>query len=74
MARMPDGMVVFIEADRREVRIIGHCDLVMCRSCEYYADEPEGDVMMCYRGLGWVKPDDYCSRGVPKMGESEEAR
>ena len=67
MARMPDGMVVFIEANRLDVRITGSRELVKCRSCVYYGEEPEGDVMICYRGLGQVNPDDYCSRAVVKV-------
>lgn len=54
--KMEDGKLVeTVSVDERE--------LVMCRNCKHYGHEPYGDVMMCYRGLGWTAPDDYCSKG-----------
>ena len=49
-------------------------NVVRCKDCIYYDDEPGGTLKMCYCGLGWTGPDDYCSKGlrVKKMdGEKE---
>ena len=43
--------------------------VVRCRDCEFYGEEPIGTLKECYRGCGWTKPSDYCSRG--KRRESE---
>lgn len=36
-------------------------EVVHCKDCEYYNPEPYGDVPMCYRGLGYMGEDDFCS-------------
>ena len=43
--------------------------VVRCRDCINYGNEPFGDVKMCYRGLGYVKPSDYCSNGERREEE-----
>ena len=40
-----------------------------CKDCAWYDPEPYGDVLMCYRGLGYTRPEDYCSRGERRDGE-----
>lgn len=47
-------------------------EVVRCRDCKYYEPEPYGDVMMCYCGLGWTKPDDYCSKGERKDNDATD--
>ena len=37
---------------------------VRCKDCICYDDEPGGTLKMCYCGLGWTSPDDYCSKGA----------
>ena len=44
-------------------------ELVRCKDCKYYDNEPYGDVVMCYRGLGWTDDDDYCSFGERRDSE-----
>ena len=44
-------------------------ELARCKDCEFYGEEPYGTLKECYRGCGWTKPSDYCSRG--KRRESE---
>ena len=65
MARMPDGWVIVAESDKLgvEVRLKEYRELVMCKNCAWYDPEPHGDVPMCYKGLGYTHPDDYCSKG-----------
>ena len=71
MARMPDGFVFITKLSGPKVKdckcyadvSIDERELVMCKNCKHYEEEPEGDVMMCYCGLGYTKPSDYCSRG-----------
>ena len=46
--------------------------VVRCRNCKYYDAEPGGDVMMCYEGLGWTQPDDYCSNGERRENDGKE--
>ena len=70
MARMPDGWVCTVEADGNEVCISGSRELVMCKNCMHYEQEPEGDVMMCYCGLGWTAPDDFCSKGERRENDA----
>ena len=41
-------------------------NVVRCRDCAYYDPEPYGNVPMCYRGLGYTLPDDYCSKAERK--------
>ena len=43
--------------------------VVRCAYCKHYEEEPYGDVMMCYRGLGYTRPSDYCSRGERRESE-----
>ena len=38
--------------------------VVRCKDCICYDDEPGGTLKMCYCGLGWTSPDDYCSKGL----------
>ena len=68
MARMPDGWVIVAESNELgvEVRLKEYRELVMCKNCKHYDEEPGGDVMMCYRGMGWPDPNDYCSMGERK--------
>jgi hypothetical protein len=69
MARMPDGYVLIVESDGKEWRLKKSRELVMCKNCEFYGEEPIGTLMECYRGCGWTEPNDYCSRA--KRRESE---
>lgn len=44
MARMPDGWVVFVEADKLEVRIKESRELVLCKHCKHrYTGNPDLD-------------------------------
>lgn len=69
MARMPDGYVLTVESDGKEWRLKESRELVMCKNCKFYGEEPEGDVMMCYCGLGYTRPNDYCSKGERRTSE-----
>ena len=61
MARMPDGWVVTVEADKLEVRIKESRELVLCKSCwkrgldncpmEFYWDNHPADDD-CYCAMG----------------------
>jgi hypothetical protein len=66
---MPDGYVLTVESDGKESRLKEVRELVMCKNCKHYEEEPDGDVMMCYCGLGYTKPNDYCSRGKRRDSE-----
>ena len=57
-----------------EVNAVDAAPVVRCKDCICYDDEPGGTLKMCYCGLGWTSPDDYCSKGAraKKMdGESD---
>lgn len=77
MARMPDGFVFIIKVSRPKVKdgkafadvSIDKRELVMCKNCEFYGEEPYGTLKECYRGLGWTEPIDYCSRGKRRDSE-----
>lgn len=71
MARMPDGFIIIAESDKKgtKVRLKKSRELVLCKNCKHYEEEPEGDVMMCYCGLGYTRPNDYCSRGERRESE-----
>ena len=71
MPRMPDGWVITAESNKKgtETRLKSYRELVMCKNCKHYEDEPDGDVMMCYCGLGYTRPNDYCSRGERRESE-----
>ena len=56
--------------DKLQFVYTGDCvSVVRCAYCKHYEEEPEGDVMMCYRGLGYTRPSDYCSRGERRENE-----
>lgn len=43
---------------------------VRCKDCSYYLPEwPDdmSDIKECRRGLGYVRPDDYCSKGRRRL-------
>ena len=69
MARMPDGYVLTVESDGKEWRLKEARELVMCKNCKHYDEEPGGDVRMCYCGMGWPDPNDYCSNGERRESE-----
>ena len=64
MARMPDGWVVFVEADKLEVRIKESRELVLCKHCKhgYYADNriPAEQHWACERLGRDTDPDGWC--------------
>lgn len=79
MARMPDGWVVTVEADRSDVRLKESRELVMCKSCKHahmtysgeckYCDiitmlDEEGDPTAMYLPGDW-----YCAAGERRGGE-----
>lgn len=47
-------------------------NVVRCKDCDYYHPEPYGDVPMCYRGLGYMGEDDFCSLAIRKEDEQWE--
>ena len=47
MARMPDGWVVTVKADRREVRISGSRELVLCKNCKHAHMTYDGECKYC---------------------------
>lgn len=53
----------YIRQHMGNVPTVDAVPIVRCKDCIYYDKEPGGDVMMCYCGLGWTSPDDYCSKG-----------
>ena len=69
MARMPDGYVLTVESDGKEWRLKEARELVMCKNCGFYGEEPYGTLKECYRGCGWTEPNDYCSRGKRRDSE-----
>ena len=81
MARFPDGLVFIYKVSDTKAND-GKCyadasvesrELVLCKNCKYYEEEPYGDVMMCYRGMGWPDQNDYCSNGE-RRDDSEADR
>ena len=52
-----------------ELPAVDAAPMVRCRDCINYDNEPFGDVVMCYRGLGWTDDDDYCSFGERRESE-----
>lgn len=43
------------------VYVSDYVEVIRCKNCAYYGPEPYGDVLMCYRGLGYTGKDDFCS-------------
>lgn len=37
--------------------------VVRCKNCRFCCSVLRADVMMCYLWMGWITPDDYCSKG-----------
>lgn len=74
MARMPDGWIITVEADRLEVRISGSRELIKCKNCKHFGIKDHwgnfggvpilaaSDVPTCDKwGNGCMtKPDGYC--------------
>ena len=61
----PESVIKVIES----IPAVDAAQVVRCGDCEFYGEEPIGTLKECYRGCGWTKPSDYCSRG--KRRESE---
>ena len=71
MARMPDGLVVTVEADKLEVRLKESRELVMCKNCKHYyllSNRVPAERTCSIFGLD-VAPDFYCKNGERRENE-----
>lgn len=86
MARMPDGWVVTVEADRSEVRISGSRELIKCKNCKYFEIKDHwgifgsvpilaaSDVPTCNKWSDgcMTKPDGYCFMGERRDDDADD--
>ena len=67
MAWMPDGWVITVETDRKEVRIRESRELIFCKNCDhsYFASNrvPDEQCLVCDKHGIDVTDDWYCADG-----------
>ena len=73
MARIPDGWIVTVKADRLKVEMHDSRELITCKNCKYgyFADNrvPEQQCWVCEKYGLENGPDWYCADG--KLRERE---
>ena len=67
MAKLPDGVVVFIKAKKTEFEYEYH-DLIKCKNCENYMPE----IKMCTAWGSWAQDDGFCFKAEKKKEETED--